>query len=186
MRNTVFLAMVLCSLQCSAIAAVPLQTERRKLTQPVEIQGYPCAKGYAWFYQDGKLHRCTVSRETQFGEALVPVGSIIYLKPDGSRYGVQMAHSTRIQDVLCDGGGFLGPAEGAWVGFYPSGKLKGCYLAENQDVQGVPCAHGGFFATLTGPDPGTNFYESGGLRSCRLSRDFNGQKKNTIWKQAEK
>jgi len=186
MRKTVFLAMVLCSLQCAGIAGAPPRTERRKLAQPVEIQGYPCAKGYAWFYEDGKLHRCTVSRETQFGEALVPMGSIIYLKPDGSRYGVQMARSTRIHDVLCDGGGFLGPAEGAWVGFYPSGKLKGCDLAGNQDVQGVPCAHGGFLTSLTGPDPGINFYESGGLRSCRLSRDFNGQKMNTIWNQAEK
>jgi hypothetical protein len=186
MRNITTFALLLGCLSSVGWAGAPPRTERRKLAQPAEIQGYPCAKGYAWFYTDGKLQRCIVSQETQFGEALVPIGSIIDLKPDGSRDGVQMARSTRIHDVLCDGGGFLGPAEGAWVGFYPSGKLKGCYLVGNQDVQGVPCAHGGFFASLTGPDPGTNFYESGSLHSCRLSRDFNGQKKNTTWKQAEK
>ena len=30
-------------------------THRTKLRQDTEIQGYPCAKGYAWFYADGKL-----------------------------------------------------------------------------------------------------------------------------------
>jgi hypothetical protein len=185
MRTTVFLGLVLCVLQCAASASAPARTERRKLAQPAEIQGYPCARGYAWFYGDGKLQRCFVSRETQLGEALVPKGSFISLKPEGALDGVQMARSTRIHDVLCDGGGFLGPAEGSWVGLYPNGKLKGCYLTGNQEVQGVPCAHGGIFASLAS-DPAVNFYESGNLRSCRLSRDFNGQKKNTIWKQADK
>jgi len=185
MRTTVFLGLFLCILQCAASAGAPPRTERRKLAQPTEIQGYPCDKGYAWFYADGKLCRCFVSRETQLGEALGPKGSILSLKPEGTLDGVQMARSTRIHNVLCDGGGFLGPAEGSGVGYYPSGKLKVCYLAGNQEVQGVPCAHGGIFASLAA-DPAVNFYESGNLRSCRLSRDFNGQKRNTIWKQADK
>ena len=171
---------------CTEITAAPPQTTRKKLDKPTMIQGYLCAKDYAWFYADGKMKSCTVNQETQFGEALLPNGSIVYLKPDGSRDEVQLAHSTRIHDVLCDGGGPLGPAEGSIVGLYPSGKLKLCFLAEDQEVQGVPCAHGGIIATLTGPDPGISFYESGQLRACRLSRDFHGQSKNTIWKQAEK
>jgi hypothetical protein len=64
---------------------------------------------------------------------------------------------TRIHDVLCDGGGFLGPAEGSETAFYPSGKLHQCYLAKNQVVQGVPCAQGGDAGISSWPRPRTLF-----------------------------
>ena len=182
MQRTLF-ALFLCALLGCVCAKAAAQSTRRTLDQPTVIQGYSCAKGYAWFYNDGKLRRCTVSQETQFGEALIPRGSILYLKPNGSRDGVQLSHGTLIHDVLCDGGSFLGPAEGSMVGFYPSGKLKICYLPKDQDVQGVPCAHGGILATLTGPDPGVYFYENGKLQSCRLAKDFGGLRKSAVWQQ---
>ena len=186
MRKAVLFALLFFTLVWSGHARSEGQSTRRKLDRATGIQGYSCDQDYAWFYADGKLQRCTVSQETRFGEASIPKGSLIYLKPDGSLRAVQLAHSTRIHDVLCDGGGFLGPAEGSGVGFYPSGKLKVCYLSSSQEVQGVLCARGGILATLTGPDPEVTFYESGRLRSCRLSRSFNGQMKSTIWRQAEK
>jgi hypothetical protein len=176
-------ALLLCALLGCVCIKAAAQSTRKKLVQPTVIQGYSCDKGYAWFYNDGRLRRCSVSQETQFGEALIPGGSILYLKPDGSRDGVQLAHSTLVHEALCDGGGVLGPAEGSMVGFYPSGKLKICYLAKDQNVQGVPCAHGGILATLTGPDPGVYFYESGKLQSCRLAKDYGGLRKSTMWRQ---
>lgn len=169
-----------------ATAACGAATENRtrpslhheKLAADTVIQGYPCAKGDAWFYSDGKLENCAVSQQTPYGEALIPRGSIVYLNRDGSRWVVQLAHNTRIHEVLCDGGGFLGPAEGAQAAFYPSGKLKQCWLAGDQTVQGVPCMTAGFigmFGDGARRDGGARFYESGKLQSCTLSRDYASQ-----------
>jgi hypothetical protein len=35
-------------------------------------------------------------------------------------------------------------------------------------------------------DHGIEFYRNGRLKSCGLAEDFNGQKKNTLWKSAAK
>jgi hypothetical protein len=172
-----FLALLLCGLSLSAQAGTRPAVTRKTLPQPTEIQGYPCAKGYAWFFDDGRLNRCTVTREIAFGEARIPAGTYIVLHPDGTPDFIQMPHDAPILGLKCQGGSWLGPSEGSVVAFYPSGKLKLCYLAGDQRVQGVPCAHGGFWATLSGVDPGVEFDESGKLRACRLARDFGGQRK---------
>ena len=75
--------------------------------------------------------------------------------------------------MTCRGGNWLlGPSEGAITGLYTSGRLKLCWLTSDQLVQGVPCAHSGMF---TG-DSGARFYESGKLRSCKLSKNFGGHR----------
>jgi len=171
-----------------------LVTHRTKLKQDTEIQGYPCAKGYTWFYADGKLSECAVSQETQYGEALIPRGSSIDLKPDGRPEIAMLEHDSEIAGVKCSGGNWLlGPREGAMTSFYPSGKLKLCYLAGDRVVQGVPCRHEesilgvAYGIAIKHPnDPDIEFYESGKLKSCTLSEDFGGQKKNTLWKAAAK
>jgi hypothetical protein len=147
------------------------------LHNPTEIQGYPCARGYAWFFDDGRLNRCTVTREIPFGEARIPAGTYIALNPDGSPSFIQMSHDAPILGMTCQGGSWLGPGEGSMVAFYPSGKLKLCYLAHEQTVQGVPCARGGIIASLRGVDPGVLFDESGKLRACKLAKDFGTQHK---------
>jgi hypothetical protein len=65
---------------------------------------------------------------------------------------------------------------------YPSGKLNLCYLAGDQVVQGVPCRHeesilGVAYGLLVKHpnDPDIEFYESGKLQSCTLSRDYASQ-----------
>jgi hypothetical protein len=156
---------------------------RKTLDKPTAIQGYPCAKGYAWFYPDGKLESCAVSQETQFGEALLPRGSIISLGRDGRPEDAMMQHDAVVAGVKCSGGNWLlGPSEGAVTAFFPSGKLKLCFLPEDKAVQGVPCARGTFWTAIAGHDEPVEFYEDGRLRSCGLAEDFGGQKKNTIWK----
>ncbi|MGA3081796.1 MAG: hypothetical protein ABSD44_10490 [Terracidiphilus sp.] len=184
MRTTVLFILSLCSLQCALCVAAPPHTYRKTLDQPTGIQGYPCAKGYAWFFDDSRLSRCTVAREIPFGEASIPAGSYIGLNPDGTPNLVQMSHGAPVLGLICQGGGWLGPGEGAMVAFYPSGKLKLCYLAGDQTVQGVPCASGGFFASLTGVDPGVSFDESGRLRACKLAKDFGAQRKGERFVQA--
>jgi hypothetical protein len=157
------------------------------------IQGYSCDKGYTWFYADGKLKECFVSQETHYGEALIPRGSVIILKPDGQPDIAMLQHDTEIAGVNCSGGNWLlGPAEGAMTSFYPSGKLRACSLAVDQVVQGVPCRHSdgpvgilyGLWLKHQDYDIGIEFYESGELKSCGLATDFGGQKKNTLWKSA--
>ena len=73
----------------------------------------------------------------------------------------------------------LGPAEGAITAFYASGKLHSFYLVNDQTVQGVPC-RGGEWGIFTDTINGGNhvaLYEDGRLQSCKLTRDFGGQKR---------
>ena len=106
--------------------------QRTKLTEAREIQGYPCAKGYAMVYPSGKLASCSVSRETAFGEALVPAGSIIGLESTGKPKGAMMAHNTVIAGVRCGGGNWpLGPSEGAFDGVL-SQREAGAVLARRR------------------------------------------------------
>jgi ABC-type nickel/cobalt efflux system permease component RcnA len=168
-------------------------THRIKLRQTTEIQGYSCDKGYTWLYADGKLNECWVSQETQYGDALIPRGSVIYLTPDGRTEIAMLQHNTEIADVKCSGGNWLlGPSEGAMTSFYPSGKLKLCYLAGDQMVQGVPCRHEesilgvAYGIAVKHPnDPDIEFYESGKLKSCTLTKDFGGKRRGEHFQQAQ-
>ena len=173
--GTALLTTALFCLLATSWAADKPQTTRKTLEQPTEIQGYPCAKGYAWFLADGKLANCTVSREVVFGEARIPAGSWITLLPDGTPRIAQLKHDAKVAGMLCMGGGLLGPSEGAMTAFYRSGKLEQCFLAGDQTVQGVPCMNGGIFGDGTGS--GALFHENGKLKSCKLTKDYGGRHK---------
>lgn len=161
----------------NSAAGTPPQSHRQTLAQPKDIQGYPCAKGFAWFFANGKLEHCSISRAIPFGEATIPAGSWITLTSDGAPRIAQMSHDTKVNGYLCAGGGLLGPGEGPMVSFYPGGKLQECFLAQDQFVQGVPCSHGGFWRTALSSDPSVKFREDGELDSCLLTRDYKGRKK---------
>lgn len=172
MKKTIILTVLLCSLICGVSARSQTQAVRKKLDKPTEIQGYPCAKGFAWFYADGKLNHCTISRQIDFGEATIPAGSIIRLRPDAKPDFVQLSDDTHIAGIICRGGSWQGPAGGSTTEFYPSGKLKQCFLAGNQEVQGVPCMNGGLVGDRQGH--AAQFSEDGKLESCKLTKDFRG------------
>jgi hypothetical protein len=163
--------------------------QRTKLQQDAEIQGYPCAKGYAWLYADGKLESCGVSREFVFGEAKLPVGSIISLMQDGRPRYAMLQHDAEVAGVKCSGGNWLlGPSEGAMTALYPSGKLKQCWLAGDQVVQGIPCMRGGvlgLFGDGARRDGGAKFYESGKLESCTLAKDYGGKQRGDHFQQGQ-
>jgi hypothetical protein len=164
-------------------AAAPPETPRKHLDQPTVIQGYPCALGYVWFFPDGSLNRCTISREIAIGEAHLPEGSIVELFPKGSLRYAMLKHDTLVSGVRCSGGGPLGPAEGSVTVLYPGGRLKSCYLVRDEAIQGVPCAGGGFWKAIAGHDQAVEFYENGKLKSCRLSQDFANQKRGDGFRQ---
>jgi len=178
MSKTLFFVLWLFGLSCFTASGATPQTTRKMLHGPTEIQGYPCAKDNAWFYADGHLQRCSVSRGTGFGAISIPRGSIVSLLPDGRPEYTMLARDTLLLGMKCLGGGLLGPAEGAMTGLYPSGKLRLCYLAEDQLVQGVPCGSGGFFHAVAGQDIAVELYESGKLKICRLTADYQGRHRN--------
>ena len=163
--------------------------QRTKLQQDTEMQGYPCAKGYVWFYADGKLESCAVSREFALGEAMLPSGSILHLLLDGRPKFAVLQHNSVVAGVKCSGGNWLlGPSEGSMTVFYPSGKLEQCWLAGDQVVQGIPCMRGGFlglFGDGARRDGGVKFYESGKLESCTLARDFGEKRRGDHFQQGQ-
>ena len=142
-------------------------TTRKQLSAPTEIQGYPCAAGYAWFFADGKLSSCFASRQTAFGEVTIPEKSMIYLSHDGNPRFVFLDHDAPINGYLCRGGG-----HDYSTALYPGGKLETCWLAADSVVDGVPCMRAGFTADVFGGGVATDFHENGELKTCKLSRDF--------------
>ncbi len=170
-------ALLISAMSLSAQSATRPALTHKTLDQPTELQGYPCARGDAWFFQDGRLNRCTVTREVAFGEARIPAGTYIALHPDGTPDLIQLPHNSPILGLNCMGGSWLGPSEGAMVAFYPNGKLKQCFLVADQTVQGVPCAANAFSFPFATPNPGALFDESGKLRACKLAKDFGAQRK---------
>ena len=169
------------ALSASSAAQAQKNAYCQTLAQPTEIQGYPCGRGYAWFFPAGKLQKCAVTREIPFGEITIPAGSWITLTEEGKPRFVQMPHDAPVLGLTCQGGSFLGPSEGSVVALYPSSKLEVCYLAGDQLVQDVPCSHGGFWASLTGPDPGVHFAPDGKLQRCRLSADYQGRRRGELF-----
>lgn len=152
------------------------QMSRTTLEAAADINGYPCAKGDVWFFTDRQLARCFLSRDALFGEVIAPSGSLIVLRPDGTR-GLGLSRDTPIYGYYCRGGGLPGPAEGYTTEFYPSGRLELCWLAGDQEVQGVPCAGASFSHAVSGADDGTYFDENRKLKQCKLSKDFGSQQR---------
>ena len=179
MKKTILFAVLLCSLICAASAASQSPVKRTKLDKPVEILGYPCAKGIAWFFADGHLNRCTISRPIVIGETKIPTGSIIALRTDGKLDYVQLSDDTPIAGIICRGGSWQGPAGGSATEFYLSGKLKQCFLAGSQEVQGVPCMNGGLVGD--GQGHAAQFSEDGKLESCKLTKDFRGWRRGELF-----
>lgn len=190
------LVIVSCGLAGVGLAATETQLQRKTLAQSTVIQGYPCAKGYAWFYTDGKLKECALARDTDIGVppqrtsspgtpvlARAPAGSWINLTRDGKPDFLFLVRDTNILGYSCRGGNrLLGPTEGAMTGFYPSGKLKYCWLTADREVQGVPCA--GSSSIFSGKSE-VEFYEDGRLKGCKLAKDYGSRKAGERFAQSQ-
>lgn len=169
-------AILLCGVlsACSASGQAP---ERKKLHQGEMIQGYPCVKGYAWFYVTQKLKSCTVAVEIPFGTVTIPAGSVITLTPDGKPAIVQMSHDTVLNGLHAQGGSLLGASEGPMVVFYADGKLRELFLSEDQSVDGVPCARSSIKMSALRKDTSVQLDQEGHLRACMLADNYGSKKK---------
>lgn len=149
---------------------------REHIRHDTMIQGYPCARGEAWFYPDGTLNQCTLSRSAALGDLRVPGGALVEFWPNGEAHYLLLQRPALLDGYIVRGGTRLGLSRGATTSFYNTGELRSFYLVRNQLVQGVPCG-GGPWNTYADPDGSKNiveFYRDGKLESCRLSLDFLG------------
>ncbi|MFP5228231.1 MAG: hypothetical protein ACLGXA_11450 [Acidobacteriota bacterium] len=149
---------------------------RNKVARNTTIQGYPCARGAAWFYPDGALDQCTLSRAAAVGDLRVPRGSVIELWADGGVRYVMLPRAMALAGFRVRGGSQHALSRGVTTAFYRNGELHSFYLVRNQVIAGVPC-RGGAWNTFTDPLGGENLvelYPNGKLESCALSRDFGG------------
>jgi hypothetical protein len=143
-------------------------TMRKDLKAPREFQGWPCAAGYAWFFADGKLESCTLSREIPVGEITAPEKSWIALSEEGAPRFVWLPADAMVKGYPSRGGA----AEHSYsIALYPSGKLKTLWLSADTAIDGVPCMKAGFIADVFGGGAETDFHENGKLKSCTLSAD---------------
>jgi hypothetical protein len=117
----------------------PRSHHSQKLTAPTEIEGHPCAAAYAWFFNDGKLPSCFVSREAEFGKLTVPKQSWIFVGHDATPRFVFLAHDAAVNGHLCRGGG-----NSYSTALYPDGSLRICWLAVDSEINGVPCMRANF------------------------------------------
>jgi hypothetical protein len=147
-----------------------------KLAHDTTLQGFSCARGPAWFYPDGALNQCTLSKSAEIGDLRIPRGSIVELWPDGGARYVMLPHAVVLAGYRLRGGTRLALAHGATTAFYQTGALHSFYLNGNQSIQGVPCSGGAWntFSDPTGSENRVDLYQDGKLESCRLSRGMLG------------
>lgn len=148
-----------------------------KLRRDAEIQGIPCFRGDAWFYPNGALNQCVLSRPAALGDILAPRRSIVELWPNGAPHFVALRRNTVVNGVRVMGSSRTRSSSAVVTTFYPSGKLRSVYLPGDQAVQGVPCHGGGSWISIAGPNREGNsveFFDDGTLHSCRLAHAYGG------------
>lgn len=171
--------LLLCLLLAAAVSAASASEPnavRDKVLHNTTIQGFPCARGAAWFYPDGSLNQCTLAQPAALGDLRVPRGSVVELWPNGEAHYLTLPRATVLAGYRVRGADRLSLSRGATTAFYRTGELHSLYLTGNQAVHGIPC-HGGAWNTFTDPAGNQNvveFYPDGSLESCQLSRDFSG------------
>jgi hypothetical protein len=122
--------------------------------------------GYAWFFANGKVSDCHVSREIRFGDLTIQASSEISLTENDAPKSVFLAKDAREGNIVCRGG------ERAWsTALYTTGRLKTCWLASDTVIDGIPCVRASFAADVFGGGAETDFDESGRLKACKLARD---------------
>jgi hypothetical protein len=180
MKTALVSAVITFAVLAGVCAASEPNALRAKLPHDTIIQGVPCAKGDAWFYPDGSLNQCTLSRTTVLGDLQIPRRSVIELWPNGATRRLTLLHNAVISGYRIRGGALLGrgSSKDDVTAFYPSGRLRSIVLASNQTIQGVPCGAGTSTLFSDSIDGGNHvdFFDDGQLQSCKLTRDFGGQK----------
>ena len=172
-------ALLLCApflLSATISAASEPNALHNRILHDTTIQGYPCAKGDAWFYPDGSLNQCTLSRSAALGDLPVPRGSVVEFWPNGAAHYLMLQRPADLAGYKIRGATRVGLSRGATTSFYRTGELRSFFLVSSESVQGVPC-RGGAWDTFTDPQGGENLvelYRDGRLESCKLTHEYDG------------
>jgi hypothetical protein len=108
-------ALLLCVpfLLCAAISSASEPNAlRNRILRDTTIQGYPCARGDAWFYPDGSLNQCTLSRSAALGDLPVPRGSVVEFWPNGAAHYLMLQRPAPLAGYKIRGGTRLGLSRG--------------------------------------------------------------------------
>jgi hypothetical protein len=174
MRNKLFLVCLLLVALVGTCSAAEPNALHGKIHHDTTIQGFPCAHGDAWFYPDGSLNQCTLSRPVTLGDLRIPGHSVIELWPNGTAHYLMLSHAAALDGYRVRGADRLGLSRGATTAFYRTGELHSLFLVSSHIIQGVPCCGGAWntFADPTGNANMVEFYKDGTLQSCKLSRSY--------------
>ncbi|MFH1081261.1 MAG: hypothetical protein V1766_13555 [Pseudomonadota bacterium] len=129
-----------------------------KLKDTINIQNIPC-KNWIWFHENGKLAQFQLSEKTEIQGIMVPPGSTVFKREDGSLEHCWFSKDVMVQGYPCNGGSMK-----VDTAFHANGKISCCFLSEATEIQGIPCQAG-----VMKP---VQFSESGNLMNCSLSQNY--------------
>jgi len=176
MKTALLPICLMCAVGVSLCLASEPNAIRNKLDHDSTIQGIPCARGDAWFYPNGALNQCTLSRSTKIGDVLAPRHSVVEVWPNGAPHYLTIPRSAMVGGYRVMGSR-AGSSSTVVSTFYSDGKLRSVYLVGDQTIEGVPCRGGSEWNLLAEPGNDSNyveFFDDGTLESCRLAHEYGG------------
>jgi hypothetical protein len=130
--------------------------KRAFLVEETELAGLPC-RGYAWWYEDGRIDNVELAAERVVQGHRFPEGTRVFFDRDG-----RLAHAWLSEDTVIDGR----PCRGRWkidTAFHPNGRVRAFFPPDTLEIDGVACVASVFHPVYLHPD--------GRLCQCKLARD---------------
>jgi hypothetical protein len=153
-----------------------------RLSSCILAADYPTPEGVlpsgsrVLFLNDGTPYECVISRESAFGEHLLPAKTTVFYNHWGNRFSFWLPKETRLA-----GFAVRKSTDGIGNKLHTNGTLKAIWLAYDQDISGVPCSSSqnifrfGWSVMTLGTKRMVWFYEDGTLQQAMLSRDYSAQ-----------
>ena len=130
------------------------------LAENTLIQGYPCKKGFIFFYDNGNLRTFRFSKPFEFSDFVIPEKTWGMLDREGDIYICFFSKDTKVQGYPCRGS-IMG-LEGVQTSFHKNGKLNCFFPRKDIEIDGILCKGSVFH--LTG------LHDNGKLRNCTLAK----------------
>jgi len=129
------------------------------LAENTLIQGYPCKKGFVFFYDNGNLNTFQFSKPFEFSGFVIPAKTWGMLDRQGSIYICFFSKDTQVQGYPCRGS-IMG-REGIQTSFHKNGKLNCFFPRKDVEIDGILCK-GSVFHPI-------GLHDNGKLRNCTLA-----------------
>ncbi len=130
------------------------------LSEDSLIQGYPCKKGFVFFYDNGNLSTFQFSKPFEFSDFVIPAKTWGMLDKEGCIYICFFSEDTKVQGCPCRGS--LMGREGIQTSFHKNGKLNCFFSRTDIEIDGILCK-GSVFHLI-------GLHDNGKLRNCTLAK----------------